>query len=702
MGIDRIYHHFYKLFGGTEYFEENSYDNSLVKLGSEIIILDGNFILYDVIYELETDLNYLVKLILTIPHCLPDKRDKIINEIITYVNTSKLKFINQFILKAFEQENIEITLSKLKDLFNLKNNNNIYDKIVGNYFLDYIKTKVLGLHYQEFLKEFYLVFDGIPSMPKVIEQKRRKLKNFVESTIRKLNIEEQFKNMPNFLYQDDKGNYFDYSLFIKYKISLSKSFGPTSNIFKYLEEILKDNNNNNNNFKLFINNTNKYEEADYKIYNLIKNLENKSITIHCSDFDFIFNGLLLASSTNNKINMVRHFKDNFLYIFFPKLIINIVSKIGDYVGASLSNNIISDINLIITFFGNDYLPGLIELSFENNFMEICKIFYENIWVKNELVLEKQINKRKLFIIFEELNKKAKRFYLINYIKLCYVNGNSLSKIIPETITTLTELKNKILLPYSDNSYPVIYHKVNDKLSNILINSEVPFGLKVKKNYPNFDMNPFENLYNHQVFLSQKLLTHKFKTLNNKLMFKKNLDEVEEENNYLKQISLTPTEPKEIVNKYLQVLDTYFSKFNDKNINKIHYNFYLAPKIEWIYHYFNHQTSEIEIIKTQNYFDSILHLIFISPHQNLEETEDNWIINFIETNKEYFLILDKNQDITIEILAEQIKKLNYCQVDIINLIEKWKIYLTNINYQYYKSHAPLIETNFITSLIKSDF
>jgi len=717
MGIDRIYHHFYRLFGGTEYLEENSYNNSFVKLGSEIVILDGNFILYDIIFELEQDLNKIVKLILTIPHTLSEKRENIIKEIMKKINNCELRNIKDEILEIFENENIEVILKKLGELFNLKNDKNLYDKILGCYYLDFIEKKILNLHYIEFIKEFYLVFDGIPSMPKIIEQKRRKLKNFVESTIRKLNIEEKFNNMPNFLYPDENGNYFDYNLFIKNKISLSKSFGPTSNIFSYLENLII---NKKYNFKVNVNNTNNFEEADYKIFNLLKQFENKTITLHCSDFDFIFYGILISIKSNNKINMIRHFKDIFLYVFFPKLIINMITKISHLLGNTLSENIINDIILIISFFGNDYLPDLIELSFENNFLDLCKIFYENFWIKNEIVFFDKIDKTKLYVIFTELNKKAKRFYLENYLKSSFTNGNHLYNILPEEINTLEDLRNKILLPYWLNldkieleyndirnnlneyqkeNFPVIYPIINEKLSTILISTENPLGLRKKQNYPNLDMNPFENLYNNQVFISQNLISNKFKTLENKLIFRKNLDEFDEEKNYLEQISINPTNPEKIVNKYLEVLETYFSKFNNTKLNKIHYNYYLAPKIEWIYTYFNNKNNEISTIKTENYFDNILHLIFISPHQNFEETEDSWIINFIETNKKYFLLLDKNENITIDILVNKIKELNYRQIDIINLIEKWKIYLTNINYQYYKSHIPLIETEFITSLTK---
>lgn len=693
MGIDRIYHYFYKLFGGTECFEENSFKNSLHKIASDIIILDGNFILYNIVFELENDLNNIIKLILAIPHNNNLYREQIVKKIFYLIKNTKLKIIEKNITEIFEKENIEEMVVELSNLFNQKIKNNLYDKVLSYYYLKYIEEKVLSLHYLDFIKSFYIIFDGIPSMPKVMEQKRRKLKNFVESTIRKLNIEEYFKTMPNFLYQDDNGYYYDYNLYIKFKLSLSKSFGPTSNIFIYLEKYLKS---TLENLTLVISTPEKFEEADYKIYNLINNLSNEKITIHCSDFDFIFSGLLASYHSNNEIYMIRHFKESFLYIYFPKLIPHMLSQLNLFLGSSLSDNIIPDLILITTLFGNDYLPELIELSFDNNFLDICKIFHEKFWIKNEIVYSKKINKSNLFIIFEELNKKSKRFYLENYLRLSFVNGNALVKVLPNEIETIEDLKLKILNPYWNGN---ISDELRDKLIPILINEEKPLGLKKKKKYPDFSINPFENLYNNQVFLSQNIISQKFKILTNKLIFLKNLDEIEEEKNYLETISKIPTNPEMIVNKYLQVLETYLSKFTDKNyLNKIHYNYYLAPKIEWIYKYFNKKDNEIGIVKNKNYFDNILHLIFISPHQNLEKTEDNWIINFIESNKEYFLILDKNKNISIDILIEEINKLNYRQMDVLGLIEKWKIYVTNINYQYYKSHLPLIETEFNTTLV----
>jgi len=716
MGVDKIYQTFYKLFGGTEYFEEENYQLNFHKLGSERIILDGNFILYQIIYQIEEDLNDLIKLILGIPHNNEEIRKQIINLIIKKVENSNLKKFKEDFLSIFELENISEMIEKLKEIINLKNQENLYYQILAEYYVNYLENNILKLHYLEFLKEFVIIYDGIPTFSKIIEQKRRRIKNFIESTIRKLSINDSFKNLPSILSEIKYQNltfYLDYGEFIKNRISLSKSFGPSSTIFKILQNKIKENfKSNYPTIKLLINQVSTYGEADFKIYHLMREIK-KSTTIHCSDFDFIFYGLMIQQEYQDNIFLIRHFSNSYLIIQFKKLIDGMISFFNTKFNNFLSNQIISDICLICAFFGNDYLPSLVELNFENDFLTLVEINYFLFWQHNKfLVNNKKIDYEKLKIFFMELNKKIKRIYLENYLKSNFYQGNSLSKILPSNITTLKELKDDLLEPYyliknnsdSPNLYqlkidhPIKYQELTPELDKILTKNKTLYGLTKKEKYPDLENNLFQNLYNNQVFLSQNLSQEYFPTLENKLNFIGNLNEDEEEEKYLKQITINFSEPKIIVEKYFEMLELYFNKFSEPLILSLSfYPYYLAPKVEWIVDYFPDKIT-FNVVSEENYFDNILHLIFISAHQNMEETEDNWLIEFINNNPENFIILDENNKITLEDLKEMTKIQNYRNINVKELIENWKVYLTNLNYLYLKSNLPLLETQFETKLI----
>jgi uncharacterized protein YqgV (UPF0045/DUF77 family) len=713
MGVDKIYQTFYKMFGGTEYFEEENYQYNFHQLGTERIILDGYFILYQIIYQIENDLNDIIKLILGIPHNSEEKRKQIINLIIKKIDETKLSKFKEKILEIFELENIFEMIEKLKEILSAKNRDNIYYNILTEYYLEYLETKILKLHYLEFLQEFIIIFDGIPTFSKIIEQKRRRIKNFIESTIRKISINDSFNNLPNVLSEITFKNlnfYLDYSEFIKNRISLSKSFGPSSNIFKLLQSKIKEFfKNNYPKIKLLINQVSTYGEGDFKIYHLLKEIK-KSTTIHCSDFDFIFYGLMIQQEYHEPIYLIRHFNTSYLLINFKKLIDGIIFFFNLKFNYFVSNNIISDICLISTFFGNDFLPGLIELNFENDFLTLIEIVNNLFWQHNKfLVYNKKIDYEKLKVFFLELSKKINRIYLENYLKSLFFEGNTLCKILPSEITTLTELKNNLLEPYWINklkeendslkkNFPIKYPEINQELEKILIVKNNFYGLTKKERYPDLEDNPYQNLYNNQVFISQNYSQEFFPTLENRLNFIGNLNETEEEEKYLRQISINFTEPKNIVNKYFELLELYFNKFTEPLILSLSfYPFYLAPKVEWITEYFPEKVS-FQTIKPENFFDNILHLIFISAHQNMEETEDSWLIEFINNHQENFVILDENKKLTLESLKEMENIKNYRNVNISELIENWKIYLTNLNYIYLKSNLPLLETNFETKLI----
>ena len=100
-----------------------------------------------------------------------------------------------------------------------------------------MNDNIKKLHHIEFVKNVFVFFDGIPSYSKILEQKRRRTKNFLESKIRKEYFTEIFNNFKNDIYTEN-GLSYNYFKWLNNKISLDKSFGPSSKIILDLEFFL--------------------------------------------------------------------------------------------------------------------------------------------------------------------------------------------------------------------------------------------------------------------------------------------------------------------------------------------------------------------------------------------------------------------------------------------------------------------------------
>jgi len=74
------------------------------------------------------------------------------------------------------------------------------------------KNITLIFHDIDFIKSLIIFFDGIPSYSKILEQRRRRCKNYFESKIRRKLFKENFDNMRNDIISEDGlvYNYFDW------------------------------------------------------------------------------------------------------------------------------------------------------------------------------------------------------------------------------------------------------------------------------------------------------------------------------------------------------------------------------------------------------------------------------------------------------------------------------------------------------------
>jgi hypothetical protein len=301
----------------------------------------------------------------------------------------------------------------------------IYSKI--NYT---IINNINKFHEVELIQYISIFFDGIPSISKVIEQRRRRIKNYLESNKKKDLYKVLFSNLTNNNNNNIKEDlYFDYlKWFNKYKFIVDKSLGPGSNFIINCELYIE---NNIKNFfpkvKIYIDSSNINGEADLKIFEHI----NKDIcdyTIHTIDSDLIH--LMLIQEVYYKllnldinINILKYnssySKYNSVLILDGNLIIKNILILYNNLNNIKTNNykIIWDLCIIFISFGNDHLPSSLEIGPELGLDFFLKTHYlalnnnnNIITIDNSINIESNIviNLNNLSLYFSKINETRKQ------------------------------------------------------------------------------------------------------------------------------------------------------------------------------------------------------------------------------------------------------------------------------------------------------
>ena len=717
MGLDKIYYTFYRLFGGNEDMEENNFDSGFKYIPAEALFIDGNFVIYQIIAEIERDMNEILKVILAVSH--NSDRRNLIDYIEKILSKDSLKKYSSYFEEIFTLDNLDdmIKLLRLKTI-NFDEKENRMNEIISSYYVEYFKKKILNLHYSEFVNSVYLIFDGIPSGFKIIEQRRRRFKNYLESNLRKKLLENKMVNFVDKLGLneiDGKKYIYDYGKFVENMITLPKSFGPSSTIFQlialnirsYLLEF-------HPNISFWYSGVNEDGEADYKIIHLCRMCKSGNIVIHCSDFDFIILGSRLQNERNNKLYLIRHFDNNYLIINFIKLNIRVSNYLSIKYGVNSNKKLIDDFYFIVNLFGNDYLPQINELSFDNNFFEIIDIIGNNLWKNNKYLLSRnKINLDMLKLIFIKL-KDIENLNLKNRLKNNYF-CNDLIKNLPDNILTFDDLKTKILIPYwyekilNLSSWDDLFNKdiridmiqnfiskmrnklyemdleevkniikdnsifikilsesvLTENMRNILDNNVKPyyvksFGLKVKNGNDNINDNSYDNLYYYYYYKSKNKILKDFKNLENK-------------NDY-SIIGTTLSTEKEVVLNYILTLDFINYKFyNPMSLTYYFYPYYFSPKLDWLIDYcMEYNNNPEKYIVDEKLMDAKLHLLIISPNskKEFESIEDFFIEN------PELILLDSEKFNVLENSMLNIKFNNYRDIDIKKIKKNWILYVNN--------------------------
>jgi hypothetical protein len=468
MGLDRFANFISKSIN-NEGIEELNIENNIRKIVSTHIIFDLNFLIYQEIVEIENEINDVIKIILCLPFALDN--NEILETLLKNIFTQphwKPYYVGTDLENIFDGFNEDEIINKF--LFyigskitspNTEYNNGltiielvIYEKII-NTMIHYVDS----IHSINFIQSLSVFFDGIPSMSKIIEQRRRRIKNYLESSEKKILFKKYFDNLiPNnknifeslskqynplisneiSTKQINHTIYFDYFKWIKSRFSVDKSIGPSSNFIKNLELFMNIKLQKNfSKIKLYINSAGENGESDLKIFKYIaQNEMSGDYCIHTTDSDLVHQ--MLVQQTHYKIlnkdinlNVVKYLKNynliGYVQILDANLIIKNIMDLYNNVNNTKTNNykIIWDLCWIFFLFGNDHVPSSVEIGPELGLDFFMKRHYQSLGKSNIITIKKSyiaIDLKNLLLFFQKIHSTntanvtrilLQRFFKIN-------------------------------------------------------------------------------------------------------------------------------------------------------------------------------------------------------------------------------------------------------------------------------------------------
>lgn len=414
---------------------KNNYVDSNVKytVNCDMLYLDFNSIIYTIANKLENDVNYLLYCIII--QELDEKSIKIAKEL-------------GYTLKNID-ENVEC---KCND-YNTFIKNNITDDKIIMMIDSYINYIIDDLVNGNSIKRLFISFDGIPTMTKIVEQKRRRYMSYIINGLKRkiyLKYKEDFEQnrvlYEKHKYGFDRGKIAPFNSYMTDLYEYFKSDNFT-NKMKNKYTCLTD---------IIISSHLEPGEGEKKIMediittNLIGNL-----IIYSPDSDVIILSVLIRNILNRKVimnnsNNVKNcnvglikyssFDDKHTYIDSTLLCNNIHSYIQSKTLIKLDEDrVTNDISFIFTLFGNDFIPKIQSIDTHNNIETLLDIYVNTI----------------------ETTYKSRHFgmYIVYYSKNRYrINYSSFTKYI--------ELLSKIEVSLLKDKYMALKYKNYKKLKNI--------------------------------------------------------------------------------------------------------------------------------------------------------------------------------------------------------------------------------------------
>jgi hypothetical protein len=647
-------------------FDEVNLIKNYNKNISQHIMIDISFILYNCYIEIENDINQILKYIYSLS-CTD------YNKVILLIEKelSKEHWRNYKI--PFDGD----TQDEISDNFInylTKNDNEIFLNILSSYTSNKLKSIIENLFELKFTKNIILFFDSIPSYSKILEQRKRRIKNYLESQNRKEYYIKYFSDLENDNVNEGDIEY-DYFNWMKKKFNCNKIIDSNSMFVKNLKEYVIKNIEFKHDVNIIVDSED-FGEADYKIFKYISsNKLEDNITILSCDSDLVYQLILQQYNYNYlekniKLGLFKFYVNSFDYCqYFNSnkildYIVNYYSEVNNIKDKKIDNFCL-DFLLILNFFGNDFLPSSIEIGPEVSFTYLIKTYYQVFGKLESTIIKPNLingvlshtldfNNLKLWLIELNKNNSFTKIFLLRYFRVPY----NITFILTEKLNlNLSDIKTKILEPYftykglinkdslEENDIRLIHF--NNFIKKNKLEKEENLSEHIKnpldsKNYPNSMSNYLEQLDNlfeeYLDYTDMENLGLKNSSLNI------NLDDNMYQNlyNYISnQSHITDTNLKisfdyqvedgsdEMVENFLQMI--YFivkNFFNDmefyKSTNLTRYCHTTVPSFNSIINFINsHKVDKLiakfdmeisnNILSKDNYIDSTLHHLIITPY-----------------------------------------------------------------------------------------
>jgi len=687
MGFDKLLHFINNNLSNT--IEDINIKANIRKILVNHIFFDISFVIYQALIEVEEDINNIIKNILSLPLSNTQFiKNKILQICLqshwtnNIISINNINFIDN-ILDGTNEEQI------INNFINYLTQNNILEKIVIDKVYIKITSWINDIHLLDLLLSINIIFDGIPSYSKILEQRRRRIKSYLESKKRKTDFKNVFEDFEN-TYCDYGDLKYNFLKWLKFRFNIDKSFGPTTPLITQLEntiynKLIYD----FPNINIYINSGVNNGEADYKIFNTIYNKNYLGdIIIHTIDSDLVHQIIL---------------QQNYFNIIKKDIILGVVkynNKLSDYIqyidGYNLNKNLLSfynnvnnilttqllviyDLVLIFYFFGNDNFPISLDIGSELNLEYYCKKHYSTFNNDTIIKLNKDnkilfnLNNFKLFLIEinknEEINKT--KIILSRYFKITYNLNNYLTDKLKLNLNKIILLCKKILFDNSQNQINLDEDDLRFKLKKKYKKVDYPFNIKlIDKNEFNIQMQKLllllditddeDNfcglpLYIKQFYLAddnyENLYLHFNENIINGLIAKYPIiydnipiTTIFNQTNII-DYNLQTDEINSFLKKIFQLVITLFGDMTCYNPNNFtYYTGYTIPSLTSIINFLNNndnlEKKYVNMIKNENvdacnYFNSINHHLIITPYikeilQKIKNNDISFFINNINT------------------------------------------------------------------------
>jgi len=645
------------------------------------ILFDLNFIIYNQMFNLEEEINSVIKIVLNLPfsYSKNNKTEEKLQDIFDLPWWRKHCENIEFI---FDGDNEDEIITKLINFINTKQENNLskIDLMLIEKILIITDNTIDKYNLIKNIQTIGFFIDGIPSFSKILEQRRRRSKNYFESINRKKKFNEYFGEIKN-NYMEEDGIKYNYFRWIEKRFSLDKSLSPIAPLVKKLEsELLKYYYSKYKNVKIFINPGAINGESDIKIFQFIHNEKLQGdVLIHTTDSDLIH--LMLVQQTffnlkRNEINIsiLRHNSKDEDYIQYfdgPTMLSSLIKYYNEISGNdSIDYRIIYDFCLILLFFGNDHLPASFEIGPEIGLETIFKVYSKIKKPIITLVNDKiDLNFSAFKQLLEEFQKHSKSYFtkilinrhfrllpnitafltdhdkmnldyyeILDLLKHILIHtGKSMEYKLDENDIRFKLLKEnkevnfdnyicKITMGKSEHIKNQLFSQINPILECLDLSVIETFGLvsytkpylKTKDNY--------QDLYN---ILSENTVTELYSK--NKVLY----EPLKEDYLSFQNTTYSYDMSYSYIKKLYHLVSSFFGNLSNYHTNNITaYSFDLIPKIEFLIKYLNENNDlekfkkdiENDNLNDKDYFNSINHHIFITAYLSIDEIKDSNLKN----------------------------------------------------------------------------